>query len=47
MKPEAVYLSSCLANTRPGCPYAAGEDLAKKSENETCLTAIRGAHEYH
>lgn len=47
MKPDAVYLSSCLVSARPGCPYATAEDLAKILEDKTGLLIILGTHEYH
>lgn len=47
MKPDAVYLSSCLVSARPGCPYATAEDLAKILEDKTGLPIILGTHEYH
>ncbi len=47
MKPDAVYLSSCLVNARPGCPYATPEDLAKTLEDKTGFPVILGTHEYH
>jgi predicted metal-binding protein len=47
MKPDAVYLSSCLASAKPGCPYVTAEDLAKILENKTGLPIILGTHDYH
>jgi predicted metal-binding protein len=34
MKPDALYLSSCLVNAKPGCPYATAEDMAKILEQK-------------
>ena len=47
IKPDAVYLSSCLVNAKPGCPYATAEDLAKILESKTGLPVILGTHDYH
>ena len=47
VKPDAVYLSSCLVNAKPGCPYATVEDLAKILETKTGATVILGTHEYY
>jgi len=47
MKPDRIYLSSCLANATPGCPYAGPEDLAKILENKTGVKVVLGTHDYH
>ena len=47
IKPDKVYLSSCLANAKPGCPYAAPEELAKFIEDKTGLKVVLGTHDYH
>jgi predicted metal-binding protein len=47
MKPDAIYLSSCLANAKPACPYASAEEMAKILNNKTGLPVILGTHEYH
>ena len=35
MKPEVIYLSSCLVNAEPGCPYTDAEELTEILENKT------------
>ncbi len=47
LKPDAVYLSSCLVNARPGCPYAGADELAEILQNKTGIRVIQGTHEYH
>lgn len=47
MKPDAVYLSSCLVNAKPGCPYATAEDFARMVETKTGVPVILGTHDYH
>jgi predicted metal-binding protein len=47
MKPDAIYFSTCLANAKPGCPYASPEDLAKILEDKTGIPVILGTHDYH
>ena len=47
IKPDAIYLSSCLVNANPGCPYSSPEDLAKVLEKKTGAQVILGTHEYH
>jgi predicted metal-binding protein len=47
IEPDAVYLSSCLVNAKPACPYAKAEDLAAAIQNKTGLEVKLGTHEYH
>lgn len=46
IKPDAIYLSKCLVEAKPGCPYASAEDLAKMIEGKTGVPVILGTHEY-
>jgi len=47
IKPDKIYLSTCLANAIPGCPYQGAEDLAKILENKTGVKVVLGTHDYH
>ncbi len=47
MKPEAVYLSSCMANAKPACPYSTPEDMAQVIQGKTGVPVFFGTHEYH
>jgi predicted metal-binding protein len=47
IKPDKIYLSSCLVNARPGCPYTAAEDLAALIREKTGTEVILGTHDYH
>ncbi len=47
IKPDRIYLSSCLANAKPDCPYSKPEDLAKMIEGKTGIKVISGTHDYH
>ena len=47
IKPDAIHLSSCLANAKPDCPYASSEDMAKMLEGQTGIKVILGTHDYH
>ena len=47
IKPDAIYLSSCMVNAKPGCPYAATEDMAKMLEEKTGVKVHLGTHDYH
>jgi predicted metal-binding protein len=46
MKPDAVYLSSCLANAKPDCPYGTADQFAQIIQNKTGLAVTLGTHEY-
>lgn len=47
MKPDVIYLSSCLVNAKPGCPYTDAEELSKILENMTGIKVVSGTHDYH
>jgi predicted metal-binding protein len=47
IKPDAVYLSSCLVNAKPGCPYGTAEEFAEIIKNNTGIDVILGTHDYH
>ena len=47
IKPDEIYLSSCLVNARPECPYSTAEELAKIIEKKTGVGVKLGTHEYH
>ena len=47
IKPDAIYLSSCLVNARPGCPYTTADELAQVLEAKTGIPVVQGTHDYH
>ena len=47
IKPDVIHLSSCLAKSKPGCPYTSPEDLAKMIEEKTGIKVVLGTHDYH
>ena len=47
MKPEIIYLSSCLANAKPDCPYRTAEELATMLKEKTGIDVVAGTHDYH
>jgi len=47
IKPDAIYLSSCLANAKPDCPYRTAEELAAMLKDKTGIEVILGTHDYH
>ena len=46
IKPDVVYLSSCLAGAKPGCPYASPEEFAEILEEKTGIRVVQGTHDY-
>jgi predicted metal-binding protein len=46
IKPDKVYLSSCLANARPGCPYMSPDEMAEIVKSKTGLEVVKGTHDY-
>ena len=47
IKPDLVYLSSCLANAKPGCPYGTAEEFSQILEDKTGIKVVLGTHDYH
>ncbi len=47
MKPDTIYLSSCMVNAKPGCPYSTPEEFARILENTTGIKVVLGTHDYH
>lgn len=47
MKPDVIYLSSCLANAKPDCPYISAEELATMLREKTGIKVVLGTHDYH
>ena len=46
IKPDAIYLSSCLVNAKPGCPYSNADQMAEIIEKKTGIKVIQGTHDY-
>ena len=47
IKPDAIYLSSCLVNAKPGCPYSSAEEMANIISKNFGIEVIQGTHDYH
>jgi predicted metal-binding protein len=45
--PDKIYLSSCLVNAKPGCPYTGAEEMAGALETKFDIPVIKGTHDYH
>ncbi len=46
-RPDAIHLSSCLVNAKPGCPYFTPDELAGILQKKTGLPVVQGTHQYH
>jgi predicted metal-binding protein len=46
-KPDKVYLSSCFANAKPGCPYSSAEEFARMIQEKSGIEVVLGTHDYH
>ncbi|MCP4747904.1 MAG: CGGC domain-containing protein [Desulfobacteraceae bacterium] len=47
IKPDKIYMSSCMAKAKPGCPYASADEMAEILKNKTGIEVIQGTHDYH
>ncbi len=47
IKPDVIYLSSCLANAKLDCPYRSAEELATMLRGKTGIEVVLGTHDYH
>lgn len=47
LKPDTVYLSSCLAGAKPACPYASADEMAQIITDKTGIPVVKGTHDYH
>lgn len=46
MKPDAIYMSTCMAKAKPECPYTSPEQMAQFIEGKTGIPVTMGTHEY-
>lgn len=47
VNPDAIHLSSCLVNAKPGCPYMTADELTKYIEGALNLKVVQKTHDYH
>jgi len=47
VKPDAIHLSSCMVNARPGCPYATADEFAQLLHKKVGVPVTLGSHAYH
>jgi len=47
MKPDAIHLSTCMANAKPDCPYGSADQFAEILKKKTGVPVVLGTHDYH
>lgn len=47
IKPDKIYMSSCMTNAKPGCPYANANEMADILKKKTGIDVVQGTHAYH
>jgi predicted metal-binding protein len=47
VKPDKIYLSSCLVYAKPGCPYFSADEMADILSKKFGIEVVQGAHDYH
>ncbi len=47
IKPDKVYLSSCLVGAKPGCPHMTADELAEFIRDKTGFEVTQKTHDYH
>ena len=47
IKPDVIYMSTCLADAKPGCPYGSAEEFSQILGNKTGIKVVIGTHDYH
>ena len=46
VKPDAIYLSTCMAGAKPSCPYSTPEEMAEIITAKTGIPVKLGTHDY-
>lgn len=47
IQPDKIYMSSCMASAKPGCPYTSADEMAEILHQKTGIEVIKGTHDYH
>ena len=47
IKPDKIYLSSCLVNAKPECPYSNADQMATIISKNFDIEVVKGTHDYH
>ena len=46
IKPDKIYLSTCMANAKPDCPYSTPEEKAAMLKGKFGIDVVLGTHDY-
>lgn len=46
IQPDKIYMSSCMANAKPGCPYVSADEMAEILVSKTGIEVVKGTHDY-
>ena len=46
VKPDAIYMSTCMAKAKPECPYTCADDMARIIEDKAGIPVKQGTHDY-
>jgi predicted metal-binding protein len=44
---DAIHLSSCLVNAKPGCPYMTADELTQYLTGALNIPVVHKTHDYH
>jgi predicted metal-binding protein len=47
VKPDKIYLSSCLVSAKPECPYSSADEMAEILTKKFDIEVVQGTHDYH
>lgn len=47
IKPDRIYLSTCMVKPKPDCPYVSPDQLAEMLKAKTGVEVVKGTHDYH
>ncbi len=46
IKPDKIYLTTCMAKAKPPCPYNKPEDIANMLKENLGVEVVLGTHDY-
>ena len=47
IKPDKIYITSCMAGANPKCPYNDPKEIAEMIKNKFGVEVELGTHDYH
>ena len=46
IRPDRIFISTCMAEAKPKCPYTSADEMAAILENKTGIEVVKGTHTY-